>query len=157
MSFIRCLSNPEALYIWDDVGGFISIVAPNQYRQIIEVKRKDWYKLLKGFVDGDYYIGSKEIKVGSLSVREKIIPIGPKKIKYFRDSLSGKKRAANFGTADRKVELSIRTPRKIYRIPMWAVTWYYIVSHVRCPYPDGHGKIVRRTLKMRKRAYKLGK
>jgi hypothetical protein len=56
MSFIRCLSNPEGLYIWDDVGGFIAITG-KKIRGMWKVDQEDWYGLIRNYKRG--YIPAK--------------------------------------------------------------------------------------------------
>jgi hypothetical protein len=64
MSFIRCLSNPEGLYIWHDVGNFIAITG-DQIPGIWEINTRHWYGLLR-----QYRKNSRTCKYGSISIRE---------------------------------------------------------------------------------------
>ena len=60
MSYIRCLSNPERLYIWGDVDGTCHIVfKANHYR----VNQMDWDKLLRTYNRcwGPTFVGSLRI------------------------------------------------------------------------------------------------
>lgn len=151
MSFIRCLSNPEGLYIYDDVSGYIAItcstIRDSKGPVIIKVNRQDWYKLLKGYNQYKFYNGGM---VGTLEFKEKFIPTGPweeilpKGTRYTGGEKKGQllpKHVRCHRPGDYKVMLTIRNPRERTRkIIMWRVTWDYIAAHGRCKQLWGHDK-----------------
>jgi hypothetical protein len=54
MSFIRCLSNPEGMYIWDDVDGKVHVSGndPGGEPRTILVPRRDFYGVCRKWSDG---------------------------------------------------------------------------------------------------------
>lgn len=102
MSFIRCLNNPEGLYIWHDIGGFIAITQ-NGNTEMKRVPVKLFYDLCKNF----------------------------NKRRCDLDVKSGPDQLGITETNDfSRYTLSYRGDRVQWELPMWQVTWCYIVSNV---------------------------
>lgn len=76
MSYIRCTSNPESLYIYSDVGGFISFTWKDDsgIHQEAECSPEDWqdfWSKLKNDEDlFDCLDDDEEIRAGTLAVRK---------------------------------------------------------------------------------------
>lgn len=73
MSYIRCLSNPECLYIWDEHGGktAISIGAD----PVIYVNTRGFQAILSKWLKNHWWIDEeKGVRVGNLVLREEQIP-----------------------------------------------------------------------------------
>lgn len=145
MSFIRSLSNPEALYIWDDVGGYIAITSP-QHKHILTANRRDWYSLIRKYNKGGWY----NAKAGTLQLQEVVMKTGPWEeiIPAGSRYTGGEKKGRLMPKRDRgrqpvefKMVLSIRKPgKRVKKVTMWRVTWDYIAGHEQCGQPWGHEK-----------------
>jgi hypothetical protein len=68
MSYIRCLSNPECLYIWGETGGKIGISVGT--KDTVYVKERNWHSLLRQFAEG----WGEDYRSGTLSLKEESIP-----------------------------------------------------------------------------------
>lgn len=148
MSFIRCLSNPEGLYIIDD-GNHIEIIGYSKTekgKRTIVIPRKDWYTLLKEYCRG----GSDEFQSGILTLRESVFTkTGPRELWYKPKKEEIIKDGPNIGKLAKpyyfqpgefKTELEIRERdrKNPTVIRMWDVTWWAIANHERCPLQIGH-------------------
>lgn len=137
MSYIRSGSNPEGLYIWQDVEGYIAVTGKN-VKGLVRVSVKDWKRLLRGYSTGKYYNGGR---VGSLQLREVTIRTGPPVTipttgkwlrvgnNYVRDSSGYRiaQKPIKFTPSKTQMELEIRRPgKRSIKVVMWRVTWEYI-------------------------------
>jgi hypothetical protein len=68
MSYIRCLSNPECLYVWEESGGKIAISVGT--KDVEYVKKRNWHSILRQFLE-DW---REEHYSGTLSLKEEAIP-----------------------------------------------------------------------------------
>jgi hypothetical protein len=64
MSYIRCLSNPEGLYIWRERGSRVAIC--ENIKPIIYVRTRDFHAVIRQYLDS----GHVPIKRGELRLTE---------------------------------------------------------------------------------------
>jgi hypothetical protein len=129
MSFIRATSNPEALYVYHDVGKFISWTQGPILCNIKpenKVSLKDFYGLMRKVIKSDGYMPAK---CGSFSVEEAHVYESStlKKIKYV-----DKRRSIKQMILDDKpscFKIIVRNKGKVIGL-LWPVTWRYVVSNV---------------------------
>jgi hypothetical protein len=82
MSYIRCLSNPEGLYIWGDVHGYCAITCNRSGHKMICIDQRDWDRLLKSWATYP-----RDLTIGCLHLTET-----PKyKIRLHGADVNGKK------------------------------------------------------------------
>ncbi len=118
MSYIRCLSNPEGLYIWGDgkYANFTLASEPNFLDKIVQIPQKTFDNLLKKYIknygDNVNYRGASIkvvwVKTGKLHPKAMWEIIG----KYDTD-------------------MKIRLSYKNWHIDMWLVTWEYITKRYK--------------------------
>lgn len=100
MSYIRCANNPERLYIWGDIGGFLAICYKTN---IYPVRLEDFEKCLKDYNRRrciDYITPSVMVK--------EVGPYGKVQMDLYH----------------------YKTGEFLKSIRMWEVTWAYIARHV---------------------------
>ena len=127
MSYIRCTSNPESLYIYDTSGGITSICrgrAKSNQRQkpTIDVKTRDWRGLLANARRNRHL---ETHRYGTLKVSEMYVLNGRLR-KTFPDINTLFSSAESYS---QKVLSGTDIHGVPFRVPMWEVTWDYIVRN----------------------------
>ena len=141
MSYIRCLSNPEKLYIWDEAGGntAISVAGDNIIRY---VKTRNFRALLSKWFNGDWEKG----KSGKLTLVEEQIPhknpytwvwikanleylfLGKNRLGSFWDGLKATPEAFKWYRNGNDFKWILYDGKKKI-CEMWQVTLFYIAYH----------------------------
>lgn len=126
MSYIRCLSNPEALYIWGDCQGYVNIShcvkPPLSSGRQFRIPTKDFHRVGKKW--SEWCDEEKGIRLGHLRIQEIHVyrdtgkPVGPEWMKNF---LKKKKREADF---------LVKVSYKRDFVFLWKVTWKYVVDSI---------------------------
>lgn len=130
MSIIRCLSNPEELYVYHDCSGPIVISCKAVLDrwgnpEMIEVPAKSFYRACQKWRDGIFDMYDEGVSHRGIIVRE--VPVYSKSRRIVpKAALQGGilKRA---GMAEYNYQIMFQY--KKYRIFMWRVTWAYIVNN----------------------------
>lgn len=133
MSYIRCLSNPEALYIWGDADGFANIchnVKPplsspwpkDGNTPLFQVPIKAFEKAaLRWYGSGKDDVTIDGFRVQMVSVFVKTGMRVPKNLDILTDR--------------RRHELLVRISYKRHFVHLWDVTWAYVVRSVEAHQP----------------------
>ncbi len=126
MSFIRCLSNPEGLYIYADCRGRLNIswcsVDPplsSRHRGEMRIPRHVFYKVVKQWDqrgDHAYFRG--------FSVEEQFIYTAT------GDPVHGTENLKRYLKDKRKREFKIKLSYKNDFVFLWYVTWEYVVRNL---------------------------
>lgn len=123
MSFIRCLSNPERLYVWHDVDGTVHIHyggkgAPKPPFSKGELMCVPWKTFLKAAEQWDW---NEECRYRGFVVEEVYVFMDTgKKVPSSYDVITAKPR--------RKTEYLIRVSYKGNFVFLWKVTWAYVME-----------------------------
>lgn len=112
MSYIRCLSNPEGIYIWGDGKQTNITIADTGIHKYIPQKIFDG--LLKKY---NKQFGSTPIKYRGAKIDEIFVESGKKQTKIEKQ----------LGIKDGKYQY--RLSYKNWYIDMWQVTWEHIANH----------------------------
>lgn len=117
MSFIRSGTNPEGLYVYHDVGEFISLSHKGTRGQPPwEIPVDDFYLLV-----ANYQNEGEPVKAGALSLREAYVC--PKGHRHREKCKLGGQLVC--GTYQMRLSFEGRG-----HVDMWQVTWDYIVKNV---------------------------
>ncbi len=156
MSYIRCLSNPEGLYIW---GGCDGTHIWEGKKQSVVVNSKHFDGLLEKAVKTGWYPGDEPLRVGSLKVEEVFVNKGkredwgaPMKDRAYRIRMNKKFPGSKiqidgykhkpcwYQPGDFKVLLTVKTKKGVKKFYMWVVTWMYLLTqnNFTCNLPAGH-------------------
>ena len=121
MSYIRCLSNPEGIYIWGD-GQYVNISVGKEELKYIPQKRFDG--LLRKC---NKYPNSDKIKYCGVQIEETFVKT-PKKFwtKTDKEIMKDKRLRKVLGEPG---NFKMRLSYQDWYIDMWRVTWEYIVRH----------------------------
>jgi hypothetical protein len=135
VSYIRCLSNPEGLYMWHDVSGKVAmccsaILDKHGNPKVLYFPAKDFFKAVRLWED-NY---GEPVKVGDIELREVWVNVKTGRI---REDPKNRKEAMKsvrrmFRKSAAKYDLKILFRYKRERIFMWQVTWEYAVNQVLC-------------------------
>lgn len=131
MSYIRCLSNPEGLYIYSDGGGICIHGNFGDDEDFMRVPEKDFHGI--GMKYGrEYLMGDRPLKFGGITLREvKVVkgtdriytPIHHKKMGIHDDT----RRWFDKPQTEHKILFSYGGKSFL----MWRVTWDYIVRSIQ--------------------------
>jgi hypothetical protein len=133
MSYIRCLSNPERLYVIHHIDGYIEIMYNfRESCQSIRCNLDDWEAMIKYFDKQDigwassFEPNEEPLRFGSISIRE-VRVLSHTNILYednpiIEDSIEGMIARTEL---EYKIELTVGD-KKIY---LWAVTWAYLIRN----------------------------
>lgn len=156
MSYIRCLSNPERLYIWGDVDGHVHVtwIDSQDAHQHARVKQSHWDGLFRKLLKDEFRDprwSEQPISHGDLTVQEVTFswhrhkPVGPRvSQRMLKASMQAScdlydkkitkeecERIDRENDTDFLIEMNV-AGKKCY---MWAVTWEYIkdsaIAHLR--------------------------
>lgn len=125
MSFIRSLSNPENLYVWDDVSGHIMF---HQTGQAVGVKRDVVYNLFKKVKHKNTILWpgeqplSNRIGKEKFSIRECLFNTQTKKV-LSQKEIKNRKLYDN-------IEFFIEVTVNKHKFYMYLVTWQYIARNI---------------------------
>jgi hypothetical protein len=119
MSFIRCLSNPEGLYVYHDVCGFISVHGPVNTR----IGLRDWGTLKRIYrANRIADMDGKRLKVThDVTVNQRGREVDRSKWSL-RRRVSGPR-------CDLKVRIAILHRRTWHRFYLWEVTYRYLMDN----------------------------
>lgn len=120
MSYIRCISNPEGLYVYHDVDGFISLHV-SQKPIPLKISLREWFYLkrhYKRYGDENPFIRP------TLRV-EKCFTLANTNIEYPEP----KNWFTNKIPLDNRLRLSIKMKNKWYHIYLWSVTYCYMMDN----------------------------
>lgn len=129
MSYIRCFSNPEGLYIWSDVDKTVHILSKQTVERTVPTKIFDG--LIKKWKK-NYFQYPCKYRCATLD--EIKIPKHPKIVTlilyllgcFRRGSIPTKKSIALYFEIFEPADYQIRLSYADWRIDMWEVTWSYI-------------------------------
>ena len=121
MSFIRCLSNPESLYVYHNVYGFIDwiMTLPKGERFQMNIPPRTFYGLIRKYVQ-EYF--TLPVKWGKMSVDE-----------VWTSQKTGKVLGALNDEEPRiegEADLKVRVRYKDQECVLWDVTWDMVVQGV---------------------------
>ncbi|KKN89759.1 hypothetical protein LCGC14_0236050 [marine sediment metagenome] len=121
MSFIRCLSNPESLYVYHNVYGFINwiMTLPNGERFQMNIPPRTFYGLVRKYVR-EYF--TLPVKWGKMSIDE-----------VWTSQKTGKMLGELNSTESRlqgEADLKIRVCYEDQECFLWDVTWDTVVYGV---------------------------
>lgn len=126
MSYIRCLSNPEALYIYGDCSGYVNIShgvkPPLSSGRDFRIPNRDFHRVGKKWAD--WCDEESGIKSGHLKVQE---------INVYRDTgkpVGREWRKNYFHKKQRPTDFLVRISYKRDFVFLWRVTWEYVVHSI---------------------------
>lgn len=127
MSFIRAGSNPEALYVYDDVNGFISFTqgAVLANPSACQIKPRDFYNLVRKYLrtgdeslrSGDFEIETAHVYDGSTLKKIKLVPENRSTLQVLNDA-----RRSSY-------KILVRNKGVVIGL-LWKVTWNYMAQNV---------------------------
>lgn len=126
MSYIRCLSNPEALYIYGDCSGYVNIShgvkPPLSSGRDFRIPDRDFHRVGKKWAD--WCDEERGIKSGHLKVQEILV---------YRDTgkpVGREWRKNYFHKKQRPTDFLVRISYKRDFVFLWKVTWEYVVHSI---------------------------
>ncbi len=118
MSYIRCLSNPEGLYIWGDTSGEIAISTKGDIKWATP---EDFHGVFKAY---DESWDGENLTFGELTLRER----SDKKFRWSLSSTRGWEIILWQVTVDHvseNVAMHIQMDTRWWRIKSWFRYWFY--------------------------------
>lgn len=118
MSFIRCTSNPEGMYVYHHVDGYISMsTSPFNFEKELKIPPRNFYHVCKRY---DKY-GFNQVKYGDFEVRE---------VQIYEKSGEIIKKEIDFLHERKKIgyRMAIIWKGEI-KFLLWRVTWDYIARY----------------------------
>lgn len=129
MSFIRCWTNPEGLYVWDDINGYVAIAHTlnkpfcsfNDTKFVedqIQVPRREFYGVCKQWDNSSYKTAKyKDFSAEEVEIFDDNGEIVPEDYDYLNP------------THGRKTSYRIKVQYKKEFVYLWRVTWEYVVKN----------------------------
>ena len=121
MSFIRATSNPEGLYVFDHIGGYVAWWGCGK---VWELPRKDFYALARAYARGQNY---QRGRFGPLSYKEVWVKAGT-----HVEHGDCCRRGGRYCAHDMKIKFTFRGMGSVY---LWRVTWEYMIRNAIKPWP----------------------